>query len=58
MNAPPYKVTAFDVLAQRAITKQLSLVAQGKGSDVNTMLRNAAEETDKAIAEQLAAKGK
>lgn len=56
--APPYKVTAFDVLAQRAITKQLTLVAQGKGSDVNTMLRDAAEETDKAIAEQLAAKGK
>lgn len=32
-----FQVIAYlAVLAQRAITKQLSLVAQGKGSDVNT----------------------
>lgn len=54
--SPPYRVTAYDGLAQRALATQLNQLAAGKVSDMNTMLRIAAEETDKAIATQMAAK--
>ncbi|MEF3306846.1 ABC transporter substrate-binding protein [Paenibacillus sp. GYB003] len=52
--APPYLLTPYDGLAQRALANQLNQAATGKVSDVNTMLRNAAEETNKLIAERLA----
>ncbi|MDF2718803.1 MAG: extracellular solute-binding protein family 1 [Paenibacillus sp.] len=54
--APPYVLTPYDGLAQSALNKQFGEAAAGKVTDVNTMLRNAEEETNKAVAERLAGK--
>ncbi|MFK7694140.1 ABC transporter substrate-binding protein [Paenibacillus sp. HJGM_3] len=54
--AKSYQITRYDGLVQKALNNQFNLMVQGKVPDVNTALRNAADDADKAIAEQLAAK--
>lgn len=51
--AAPFTMTAYDGLARTALNKQLVDLAAGKVSDMNTALRQAAEEADKAIQAQI-----
>ncbi|MEF3313757.1 extracellular solute-binding protein [Paenibacillus sp. GYB004] len=50
--AEPYTPTPYDAVAQAALVKEMTNLATGKTADVNTALRVAAEEADKAIAAQ------
>lgn len=51
--APSFVMSPYDALAQSALSKQLNDLVAGKVPDINTALRLAAEETDKAIQEQI-----
>jgi multiple sugar transport system substrate-binding protein len=55
--ASPGKASNYDQLALPSVLKYMNLVAQGN-MDVNTALRSAAEETDKAIEALRAKQGK
>lgn len=50
--AEPYTPTPYDAVAQAALVKEMTNLAAGKTADVNTALRLAAEEADKAVAAQ------
>jgi hypothetical protein len=51
--AYPYTPTPYDADAQAALVKEMNKLAARQVPDVNTALRQAAEEADKAIAAQL-----
>lgn len=51
--ADPYTPTPYDADAQAALVKEMNKLAARQVPDVNTALRQAAEEADKAIAAQL-----
>lgn len=51
--AEPFAPTPYDAVAQAALVKEMTKLASGQLTDVNTALRTAAEEADKAIAAQM-----